>query len=218
MTTVAKQVVVLLYSVSEDRRALLRAELSMILPESSVRDIAGDSLAASGVELTGDAALIDLDCGESSSHRDTNALLRKELQPATLLRARGFRGAMVVIARMPDERVLCDAAESLGAVGLMRTCGDASPSELAKALSRAFRSNALVTDELVRARRIFAAGQAALALQHAINNPLAALMAEAQLLQLEELKAEQRDSVDRMVELCRRISVLVRQLDAIADG
>ena len=72
--------------------------------------------------------------------------------------------------------------------------------------------------ELMQARRVFAAGQVALSLQHAINNPLAALLAEAQLLQFEDLTSEQRASVDRIVELCRRVVVLVRRLDAVADG
>lgn len=51
-------------------------------------------------------------------------------------------------------------------------------------------------------------------LRHALNNPLAALLAEAQLLELEEISDEQRQSVERMVELCRRMVVIVRALDA----
>ena len=218
MTKAAEPVVVLLYSESEDRRALLRAELSLMLAGSTVLDLCRDDLAGATPIVTADAALIDLDSGGSSGHPDSNALLRRELQPATLLRARGFEGALVVIARVPDEKALRDATASLGAIGLARDRCDASPGELAKALGGALDSNARVAPELLRARRIFAAGQAALALQHGINNPLGALMAEAQLLQLEELNAEQRDSVDRMVELCRRITLLVRQLDALAEG
>ena len=42
-------------------------------------------------------------------------------------------------------------------------------------------------------------------LQHKLNNPLAALLAEAQLLELEELHADHATSVRRMVELCRRL-------------
>ena len=41
-------------------------------------------------------------------------------------------------------------------------------------------------------------------LQHAMNNALAALMAEAQLLELEELTPAQRESVERMVRERRR--------------
>ena len=119
---------------------------------------------------------------------------------------------------VPDDAVLRATAESLGARTVARELIDSSPSELAAALTAALESQPDVTAELRHARRIFAAGQSALSLQHAINNPLAALLAEAQLLQLEELTAEQRGSVDRMVELCRRIVALVRRLDALAES
>ena len=53
-------------------------------------------------------------------------------------------------------------------------------------------------------------------IQHAMNNPLAALLAEEQLLSMEAtLSAEQRESVDRMIELTRRVIVLVRDLDEL---
>lgn len=53
-------------------------------------------------------------------------------------------------------------------------------------------------------------------IQHAMNNPLAALLAEEQLLSMEAtLSAEQRESVDRMIELTRRVIVLVRELDEL---
>ena len=52
--------------------------------------------------------------------------------------------------------------------------------------------------------------------QHEVNNPLAALLAEAQLLSLEpELSAEHRRAIERMVELVRRVIATVRQLDAV---
>jgi signal transduction histidine kinase len=156
--------------------------------------------------------------GESETARVGHSAVESALQPASLLRARGFTGPIVVVTSVPDDKALCDAAEVLGVVALFREHCEESPAPLAKALSSAFEADARITPTLVRARRVFAAGQATLSLQHAINNPLAALMAEAQLLQMEELNGEQRGSVDRMVELCRRISVLVRQLDAIADG
>ncbi|HET6679915.1 MAG TPA: histidine kinase dimerization/phospho-acceptor domain-containing protein [Gemmatimonadaceae bacterium] len=51
-------------------------------------------------------------------------------------------------------------------------------------------------------------------LRHALNNPLAALLAEAQLLELEAITDEQRKSVERMVALCRRMVAIVRALDS----
>lgn len=51
--------------------------------------------------------------------------------------------------------------------------------------------------------------------QHSLNNPLAALLAEAQLLAMETtLDPEQRAAVDRMTELVRRLIALVRGLDS----
>ena len=51
--------------------------------------------------------------------------------------------------------------------------------------------------------------------QHALNNPLAALLAEAQLLGMETtLDPEHRAAVDRMTELVRRLIALVRGLDS----
>jgi signal transduction histidine kinase len=53
-------------------------------------------------------------------------------------------------------------------------------------------------------------------LQHSMNNPLAALLAEGQLLSMEQaLTAEQRESVDRMIELTRRVIALVREMDEL---
>ncbi|MEP7087993.1 MAG: histidine kinase dimerization/phospho-acceptor domain-containing protein [Gemmatimonadota bacterium] len=51
--------------------------------------------------------------------------------------------------------------------------------------------------------------------QHSLNNPLAALLAEAQLLGMETtLDPEHRAAVDRMTELVRRLITLVRDLDS----
>jgi signal transduction histidine kinase len=48
---------------------------------------------------------------------------------------------------------------------------------------------------------------------HGLNNPLAALLAEAQLLQFEPLAAEHAAAIERMIELCRRIARTVRELE-----
>ena len=146
------------------------------------------------------------------------AAARAVVETLRVLRARGFEAPILVVTAIADDAALRATAESLGARAVARALVDGSPSELAVALTAALDSEPGVTAELRQARRIFAAGQSALSLQHAINNPLAALLAEAQLLQLEELTVEQRGSVDRMVELCRRIVGLVRRLDALADS
>ena len=54
--------------------------------------------------------------------------------------------------------------------------------------------------------------------QHEMNNPLAALLAESQLLELDPtLTGEQRESVKRIVELARRVIASSRKLDALRD-
>lgn len=54
--------------------------------------------------------------------------------------------------------------------------------------------------------------------QHEMNNPLAALLAESQLLELDpNLSGEQRESVKRIVDLARRVIASSRKLDVLRD-
>lgn len=66
--------------------------------------------------------------------------------------------------------------------------------------------------ELRRLRSDVALGESARALQHAFNNPLTALLAEAQLLELEPLSEEHRGAVTRILALARRLVILSRRL------
>ena len=191
-----------------DRTSVLRAQLSMVLPQATVTTSDSSSL-MEGAMPEADVAVVDI--GAVTQHAPADAL--------RLLRARGFGGPIVIVSASPDESGLPVLMRSLGAVGVSRAVVDGAPTELGAAVIGALgtRSSA-ASAQLTHARRVFAAGQVALSLQHGINNPLAALLAEAQLLQLEDLTSEQRASVDRMVELCRRVVALVRRLDALAEG
>lgn len=80
---------------------------------------------------------------------------------------------------------------------MVRRGADLSPAEL----------------ELHRVRADLALGRSARMLQHSISNPLTALLAEAQLLELEPLGEEQRTAVERIVELARRVALVVRRLE-----
>lgn len=184
---------------------MLRAEAALAVPRATLSSIDAATLAEGALPEVG-AAIIDV----GAAPRGVDML--------RTLRARGFRGPIVVVMTTPDEPALRSACQTLGAVSVSRQVVEASPIELASALSAAASTNRAITEEVAYARRVFAAGQMALSLQHSINNPLAALLAEAQLLQLEELTPEQRGSVDRMVELCRRIVALVRRLDGLATN
>jgi len=197
------ELTVLLIAEGEDRVSLLRTQIVMIFPRATVRTVELQVLAEGKVPRA-DVALVD-----------SGPVTRTTADSLRLLRARGFEAPIVVVASVPEDAVLRSTTDPLGATCVARF--DASPIELGTALATALGSDANQSPELVRLRRTFAAGQVALSLQHGINNPLAALLAEAQLLQLEDLTGEQRASADRMVELCRRIVGLVRRLDVLGD-
>ena len=63
-------------------------------------------------------------------------------------------------------------------------------------------------------QQLAAAGATALQMRHDVNNPLTALLAEAQLLALEPLAPEHKKAVERIVDLCRRTVSLLREVDA----
>ena len=133
------------------------------------------------------------------------------------LRSRGYRGGIVLLA------AVCDAAieQRLLALGPARCIARA---EMATALPAALVALSVQADpgeelgaiqkELRRTQQLVAMGEATSRIQHTLNNPLTALLAEAQLLEMEELSDEHRAAVKRMIELCRRLVVLVRGLDS----
>ena len=69
----------------------------------------------------------------------------------------------------------------------------------------------------MRARRLIAAGEIALRFQHSLNNPLAGILAEAQLMLLDALPPDQHGALERIVGLCRRIIELGKSLDGIGE-
>jgi signal transduction histidine kinase len=90
-----------------------------------------------------------------------------------------------------------------------------------RARSATGSSNAVLADEedpatreLHRVRRQFALGESARTAQHELNNPLTALLAEAQLLELEPMAGEHRAAVGRIVALARRIAAVARRFEA----
>lgn len=55
--------------------------------------------------------------------------------------------------------------------------------------------------------------------QHQLNNPLAALLAEAQLLAMETtLDGDHRVAVERIIELIRRVIGTVKSLDEVVEA
>lgn len=71
---------------------------------------------------------------------------------------------------------------------------------------------------LARARWMAGIGETTLALQHEINNPLAALLGEAELLGMEaELPGQLGASIATIVASARRIGAVVKRLAALRD-
>jgi signal transduction histidine kinase len=202
----APSISILLLAEDEERSRTMRQLVHLVLPRASIISI--ESRAAMEEEIpAADAALID---GGTPARAALDAL--------RFLRARGFRQGIVVVAATGDDAALRTTAQSLGAECITRGEVESSPVALGAMLTRSVMEGSAAVAELAQARRIFAAGQAALSLQHSINNPLAALLAEAQILQLEQMPQEQQQAVERIIELCRRIVTLVRRLDVLSSG
>lgn len=87
--------------------------------------------------------------------------------------------------------------------------------DAAKELARYDSDGEVCARELRRVRAQFVLGDASRTLQHAFNNPLTALLAETQLLELERLPDEHRAAVSRILALCRRLVTLSRRLNAV---
>ena len=140
------------------------------------------------------------------------------LEALRALRAGGFAGGAVLLTDNEEGEEIAVRAAPLGVAHCITRAALAErPAELAQAivLASGLTEGSPALRELRRTQRLIAAGEVAMGLQHAMNNPLTALLAEAQLLELEELPAEHRASVQRMIELARRVIALVRRLDVI---
>lgn len=140
------------------------------------------------------------------------------------LRARGYVSAILVVA---DDPTLLPTP-GLDLLGVQRSIATAEvptrlPAVLADVLDTQERVQGSASGQqllatLRRLQGLLAAGQVASQLQHRLNNPLAALLAEAQLLELESLSAEHAVSVRRIIELCRRLIAETRALEGITTA
>ena len=145
------------------------------------------------------------------------ALVVGDAAHARIARATGFGGAIIVVGT-PGGATEESAFHAQGTRFVERPL---TATLFADALDAAFPSlpngSAAVRDSVARTRRLLAAGEIAMGLQHAFNNPLTALMAEVQLLQMEAPTEEVRTSATRMLDLVRRLTELSRSLDAVRD-
>lgn len=186
--------------------SLVREVLATMLPgvESSTLDPAATAL---DLERT-DCVVVDARvAGEAGV-----SLLRR-------IRAGGYAGgAVLLLDDASGEPADVAGAEALGARcvatgAITERLATAVVDAIAAHRGDAAASTARTT--LDRTQRLIAAGEIALRMQHSLNNPLAALLAESQLLEMEEMKPEQHEAVARIVEQLRRVIAIVRQLDGV---
>jgi signal transduction histidine kinase len=168
---------------------------------------------------TADTAILrdppDADCviiAVGAMHSEAESLARD-------LRGRGYRNGLLVVADSPESF----PREELALLGI----GGALPTgELATALPPALADQrelqeaamrspvaAQLLDSLRQLQALVAVGQAAGGLKHRLNNPLAALLAEAQMMELEPLSPDHASALKRIVELCRRVISVADTID-----
>jgi len=133
------------------------------------------------------------------------------------LRAGGYPGSIVMLAAEcdagVDHRLLALApARCVGRAAML----EGLPAALAELSAQPTLPGELgpLQQELRRTQQAIAMGEATPRIQHALNNPLTALLAEAQLLEMEELAEDHRAAVKRIIDLCRRLVGMVRGLDS----
>lgn len=176
----------------------IRDVLAAQLPDASVDQIDVASLKTRPVA---DAAVVDGRADDAAA-----AAL------AARLRAMGFAGALVVVNSSDEwEKALVAA----GAAAIRP--GDIARGLVAALAEQLGRSGSEHAAEVMRARRLIAAGEIALKFQHSLNNPLAGILAEAQLLQLDPVTPEQHEALERIVALCRRIVEMGKALDGMGE-
>lgn len=130
---------------------------------------------------------------------------------ARTVRAMGYGGALVLVGAPADETA--DAEMGTATVAADRIAFDV----VERIGEQMALASAPFADQIMRARRLVAAGEIALRLQHALNNPLAGLLAESQLMLMDPQTPDQQASLERIVGLCRRMIEMTRTLDGLGE-
>lgn len=211
---------------SPARAAALDALVHVLHPGAQVAHAAAPALPA-GAEPP-DVIVVDAVApgeGAGAGTRDEGVASSTELEAVRRLRAGGFRGPVLTIV---DAAFGADAdavSAEIARLGAIRTTESRAAAAVAEALAAAVEARkdvgagaTTLLAQVHRTRQLLAAGEVAIGLQHSLNNPLAAILAESQLLQMDNLADEQREAVTRIVALCRRMTAIVRRLDGIGGA
>lgn len=185
--------------------SLVRESVAAAFPTATLADVAPDAAGK-----LPECALIFI---------DATADVSAASETARRLRAGASRSALAFVVTTRDD-TLAKSAAPLGVLEQIET--RALGSMMADVVERAVGGNGwtdellAARDELRRTQRLLAAGEIALGLQHAMNNPLTAVLAEAQLLEMESLPPDAMTAVRRIIESTRRLVALVRKLDVVS--
>jgi signal transduction histidine kinase len=180
---------------------------------SAIRDVLAAQLPASATDALDPTQLRTRPVAEGVVI-DARASAAQGAELASRLRAMGFAGALVVVSDGSDGEV--EAA--LAAAGAAHAPAHELATRLVPALGEQLElAGSEHIGQVMRARRLIAAGEVALGFQHSLNNPLAGILAEAQLMQLESTDPEQHEALERIVALCRRIMELGKSLDGMGE-
>lgn len=193
-------------SIAPSLQALLSEALATWMPRATVVPMVHEEIVGSvtvdlvivGPTADGLAALAELRLLRAQGYSNSVLLL-------TVVEAEFGDADHVELARLGARRcAISDGfAERLASLAAMG-CGDATTGANTLAIG--------LQEEVDETRNLLALAEMARRLPHAMNNPLSALLAEAQLLELEELAPEQREATERIVHLARRVIGLVREL------
>ena len=208
---------------SPGRATALDALVHVLLPGAHVSHAAGPALPPGAPAP--DLIVVDSVApgeGTGDPTRDDGAASSAELEVVRRLRAGGFRGPIVTITDAAfgvEADVLSAEIARLGGIRTMESRAAAAVADALAAAVEARRDDgadaAALVGQVHRTRQLLAAGEVAIGLQHSLNNPLAAILAESQLLQMDALADDQREAVARIVALCRRMTAIVRRLDGV---
>ncbi|MBV6521697.1 MAG: hypothetical protein MNPFHGCM_01841 [Gemmatimonadaceae bacterium] len=196
-------------STAEPTAAALAQLIAALLPGAAV----------DATDLGSVRNLPDADCALIDASAEDKAI-----EMLRTMRARGFKAPAMLIVSGGRESLERDRAR----LGISHVLDSATlAGTLPDALREALRLDGLAKENaslahalrvLRQTQRLLAAGEIALKLQHSLNNPLAALLAEAQLMELEDLGADHRRSVERIIELSRRLIEVTRSLEGIGGS
>ena len=185
--------------------SLVREAVTAAVPTATVTAVAPDAAGK-----LPDCALIFID-----ATADTAAAA----ESARAIRAGASRSALAFVVNVRDESLTTSCA-AIGAHEQIevRALGPQMAATVERVVGGEGWNDDLLAarDELRRTQRLLAAGEIALGLQHAMNNPLTAVLAEAQLLEMEELSPDTTTAVRRIIESTRRLVALVRKLDVVS--